>query len=244
MVSPNPSVILAISTIVVIIVFLTLQSKKPMDKLEQAPLGIGKLIRKARKNRKPSIVGSSVRKPRAQLNTTPRSALGSKNKNTRRKEPKLNCDNVSLDSPDFAKCASLGAARTTLPGKPTKTAHNINTAFVKDSFTPVGNPFSKDLESEFVADSFVGAALINSGKPISSDAAKAFPFATKSSGRDLGSGMSKTPFRSTLTLGAAVSPSMGKLGMSQDEVEQSARRLEETNVVQQTTGGQLNLLRN
>ena len=56
--------------------------------------------------------------------------------------------------------------------------------------------------------------------------------------------MAKTPFRSTLTLGAAVSPSMGKLGMSQDEVEQSARHLEETNVVQQTTGGQLNLLRN
>jgi len=234
--------LLTISTLVVAIVLFMLQSKKPMASIEEAPLGIGKLVKKARRSKRST---ESKRKPRAQLNTTPRATLGSKNKNSKRTESSsLNCDNVSIDSPDFARCATLGTSRTILPGNPVKTAHNINTSFVKDSFAPVGNPFAKDLESEFVADSFLGSALLHSAKPISADAAKAFPFATKSSGRDLGSGMSKTPFRSTLTLGAAVSPSMGKLGMSQDEVEQSAQRLEDVNVVQQTTGGQLNLLRN
>lgn len=226
----TPAKTLMVSVVIIVVVVAMLNKEKVGE--VQAPLGIAKLLKKVPRRKR-------VRKPVAHLKPKQVKSLGSKNKNVPRKEP-LNCDNVALDSPNFEKCATLGSGRTVLPGNPVNTAHNINTAFVQDNFVPVGNPFSKSLENDFAKDGFMGASLITKAKaPISEEGAKAFPFATKSSGRD--GGLKKAPFRSTLTLGAAVSPS-ANLGMSQEEVEQSAKRLDETNVVQQTTGGQLNLL--
>lgn len=210
----------------------------------------------------------------------PRAILGAKNKNSRRKhefDPK-GCANVSIDSPDFQRCASLGVGRTVLAGDPRKRAHNINTEFTQSNF--LGNPFAKSTQDEFAKDSFLGSSSVSDvTRPISKAGTEAFPFAEKGSGIDLGMGKTKdksmmfkiasrkstpgskfsssfkTPtrdfgeneappqsvVRSQLTLGAAVSPS--NLGMSKEEIEQAANRLENVDVVQRTTGGQLNLLR-
>lgn len=274
----NSSRTLALSVFIIVIVMFSLKKKQKMAEIvESVPLGISKLIKSVKPVKKTKV----SKKPRVELKPSEQGSLGSKNKNRPRKEANIDCANVPIDSPEFGKCANtLGAARTTLPGKPQRTAHNINTGFVKENYEleTVGNPFSKSLKQKYADDGFVGSVLLSNiskpvskeagfvgtslltdipktvsevsrlgeamvsdtKKPISKDGKKAFPFATKSTPRD--EGIKKAPFRSTLTLGAAISPSDGKLGMSQEEVEQSAKRLDEVNLVQQTTGGQLNLL--
>ena len=71
----------------------------------------------------------------------PRASLGS-------------CDNVGVDSPDFARC-SLGSGRSVIRSKPR--ADNMNRAFKKDNYKlPVsgalGNPFAVKLDDSFVKD--------------------------------------------------------------------------------------------
>ena len=116
----------------------------------------------------------------------PRAVLGSKNKNSRRAEFK-GCENVSIDHPDFARCATLGAGRAVIPVDPKTRTANINTSFVKDNFAPVGNPFAKSLDDDFVKDGFLGTSKVeDSVLPISKAGSEAFPFAGKGSERDLG----------------------------------------------------------
>lgn len=251
---------LAVSALVIVLIAILLRKPKaPKDteaEVEKAPVGISKLLKRVKKTARPLR-----RKPVSQLKPTEYDAIGSKNKNVPREET-AGCDeSAPLDSPEFKKCTALvGSGRTIVPGDPTKSANNINTEFVKENFQgeeeKVGNPFGKkSLKQTFSDESFLGSALLKpkteesedsvlgetliskSTLPISKDAKKVLPFAKKGSERD--GGLKKAPFRSTLTLGeAAVSP----VGMSQEEVEQSARRLDDVNIVQQTTGGQLNLL--
>jgi len=250
---------LAVSALVIVLIAILLRKPKAPKDTEaevEAPVGISKLLKRAKKAARPLR-----RKPVSQLKPTEYDAIGSKNKNVPREET-AGCDeSAPLDSPEYKKCTALvGSGRTIVPGDPTKSANNINTEFVKENFQgeeeKVGNPFGKkSLKQTFSDESFLGSALLKpkteesedsvlgetliskSTLPISKDAKKALPFAKKGSERD--GGLKKAPFRSTLTLGeAAVSP----VGMSQEEVEQSARRLDDVNIVQQTTGGQLNLL--
>lgn len=229
----------------------------------------------------------------------PRAVLGSKNKNSRRGEPK-GCENVSIDSPDFERCATLGTGRTVIPVDPKKRPARLTDNFAKDDFA-LGNPLAKDLKTQFTKDdhlgggskikdsglqaSFLGSStVVDSLRPISRDGSKAFPFAKKGSPIDLGMGEgeqktqdksmtfkvgdretksgSKFPqslnnrpkrnigefeapptsaFRSTPSNILGGSPS--KLGMTTEELEQAANRLDDVDVVQRTTGGQLNLLR-
>ena len=161
----------------------------------------------------------------------PRAILGSKNKNQRRSEPK-GCENVSIDSPDFQRCAqNLGTGRTVVPVDPTKRPARIGDDFVKEDF--LGNPFAKDLKSDFTKDDFLGgskikdsgleksflggskiedsgleksflgsAKLDGSLKPISRDGAKAFPFASKGDGFPLDLGKA-SPFAKKKDLGMA-----------------------------------------
>lgn len=225
----------------------------------------------------------------------PRVTLGSKNKNSLRKEPR-GCDRVSIDSPDFERCATLGAGRTVLPGNPARTSHNLNTEFVQDNFEPVGNPFAMKLDDSFVKEDFLGGAKIDTDAKISRAGGQAFPFSQKGTITDgvqpegspastiggliLGKPIDpkegskfvplpskkvpappRSTARSSLALGAgsssaeegvkfdtaflgtAVSPSAGDaLGVSQEEIIQSAQQIDDVNVVQRTHGGQLNLL--
>lgn len=61
------------------------------------------------------------------------------------------CDNVSIDSPDFERCATtLGAGRSVIRSQPT--ANRINSSFVKDSFNALGNPFAVKLDDSFTKD--------------------------------------------------------------------------------------------
>lgn len=108
----------------------------------------------------------------------PRATLGSNN---------VNCNSVSIDSPDFARCSTtLGTGRTVLPGNPTKTAHNISTDFVKQDYADLGNPFGMKISDGYEKEEFkrhtVGASSISdSRKPISQAGAQAFPFSQNGS---------------------------------------------------------------
>lgn len=106
----------------------------------------------------------------------PRATLRMKNKNSQREEPK-GCDDIAIDSPDFSRCATLGSGRTVLPGNPVKSAHNINTSFVKDNFEPMGNPFAMKIDDSFVKEDFLGGAKIDS--KISRSGGQALPFSQK-----------------------------------------------------------------
>lgn len=233
--------------------------------------------------------------PSASNQKTPRATLGAKNKNSLRSEPK-GCDRVSIDSPDFERCATLGAGRTVLPGNPSRTAHNLNTGFVQENFEPVGNPFAMKVDDSFVKEDFLGGAKIDTDGKISRAGGQAFPFSQKGTITDgvrpegspsstiggliLGKALDpkegskfvplpskkvpappRSTARSSLALGAgsssaqegvkfdtaflgtAVSPSSADaLGVSQEEIVQSAQQIDDVNVVQRTHGGQLNLL--
>ena len=86
--------------------------------------------------KKPSVPAVGSRKPRASLG---KSAA---------------CENVNIDSPDFARC-SLGSGRSVIRSKPR--ADNMNRAFKKDNYKlPVsgalGNPFAVKLDDSFTKD--------------------------------------------------------------------------------------------
>lgn len=156
------------------------------------------------------------------------------------------CENVSIDSPDFARCATeLGSGRTVLRGDPVNVAHNINTAFVNDNFSAVG------------AAKFRRQSRKTLQKVKQQNTANAFPFSESMSGPikstqgQLGSnallfqtngdelGAVAGHTEGTKFLGAAVSPS--SLGASREEILQSTRVVVEP-TVSSNTGGQLNLL--
>ncbi len=83
----------------------------------------------------------------------PRAILGSKNKNRPRREPK-GCENVSIDSPDFQRCAqNLGTGRSVIPVDPTKRPARFDD-FTKEDF--LGNPLARDLKDDFTKDDFNG----------------------------------------------------------------------------------------
>ena len=88
----------------------------------------------------------------------PRAILGSqKNKNRPRTEPK-GCENVSIDSPDFQRCAqNLGIGRTVIPVDPTKRPARFDD-FTKEDF--LGNPLARDLKDEFAKEDFLGGISI------------------------------------------------------------------------------------
>lgn len=150
----------------------------------------------------------------------------------------VGCDDVSIGSPAFARCAmELGAGRTVLPGNPSNVAHNINTAFVQDSYSPVGAAKFKRKSREALQ------------KIKKKGGGKAFPF-SESRGREGGNAlMFKTKSGvvegmgdhsgGTKFLGAAVSPA--SLGASVEEILQSTKVVVEP-TVSSNTGGQLNLL--
>lgn len=148
------------------------------------------------------------------------SALG------RRRRQRLDCSNVSIDSPDFARCSTeLGAGRTVLPGNPVNVAHNINNAFVADSYEPQG----------------AAAFPLKPPRPHQPSGPgrkKPNPFSPKNPK----SRESSDPLMFNLKsgqLGAAVSPSA--MGASMEEIMQSTKKAVET-TVESNTGGQLNLL--
>ena len=88
----------------------------------------------------------------------PRAILGSqKNKNRPRTEPK-GCENVSIDSPDFQRCAqNLGIGRTVIPVDPTKRPARFDD-FTKEDF--LGNPLARDLKDGFAKENFLGGISI------------------------------------------------------------------------------------
>ena len=88
----------------------------------------------------------------------PRAILGSqKNKNRPRAEPK-GCENVSIDSPDFQRCAqNLGIGRTVIPVDPTKRPARFDD-FTKEDF--LGNPLARDLKDGFAKEDFLGGISI------------------------------------------------------------------------------------
>ena len=66
-------------------------------------------------------------------------ALGSRRK-SRGRRGLLNCDNVSLDSPDFARCSTtLGSGRTVIGRKPTG---DNNASSYRQAEYSLGNPFA------------------------------------------------------------------------------------------------------
>ena len=95
----------------------------------------------------------------------PRAILGSKNKNEPRHEPK-GCENVSIDSPDFQRCAqNLGIGRTVIPVDPTKRPARLGDDFAKEDF--LGNPLARNIKDEFTKDEFSnplgGSSIKDSG---------------------------------------------------------------------------------
>jgi hypothetical protein len=124
----------------------------------------------------------------------PRATLGS-SKNNPGSKTRTSCDDVAIDSPDFARCATaLGSGRTVLPGNPSKIANNINTGFISAEYsTPLGNtfaaknPFATKVDDSFIRSDYrtVGASSIEaSRKPISKAGAQAFPFSQKGTGNE------------------------------------------------------------
>lgn len=168
-------------------------------------------------------------------------ALGMSRKARRSRKSRLSnkdCQNVSIDSPDFARCATeLGTGRTVLPGDPTQVAHNINRGFVKDSFTPQGAaafPFAATNAREGTREGRkVGPKMFDEyGKRFGNTEKKTNPLMFKAKGgvEERGAGSS---------LGAAVSPSA--MGASREEILQSTK-VAVPLTVESNTGGQLNLL--
>ena len=142
-----------------------------------------------------------------------RKALGRSRKSTRGQATSEFCKGVSISSPDFARCATeLGTQRTTLPGNPARLAHNINTSFVNDNFSPnhaAAFPFRAG-DGESTTSS--GLFKSKNGTLVANDKA---------------------------SLGAAVSPSA--MGASREEMLQSTKRVVPVKVFS-NTGGNLNLL--
>ena len=102
-----------------------------------------------KQERKSGILALGQKKPRA--------ILGSKNKNRPRDEPK-GCENVSIDSPDFQRCAqNLGVGRNVIPVDPTKRPARFDD-FTKEDF--LGNPLARDLKDGFAKDNFLGGISI------------------------------------------------------------------------------------
>lgn len=195
------------------------------------------VIQHERKSSRPflSIVGLKKKKPVATLGAS-------------------GCNNVSIDSPDFARCSTtLGSGRSVLRSRPR--GDNIVSTFTKDNYAgeKLGNPFS-----------------VRSGPNLGSG--EAFPFSSKS-GDNVSSfseikreasgakGSAKTKLlgdkknnvrgqnfvsnirQKTLnSLGAAVSPSSTKLGASAKDIAQATNKLKDTNTVSSNSGGNLNLL--
>lgn len=141
----------------------------------------------------------------------PRATLGAKNKNSLRHEPE-GCDKVAIDSPDFARCATLGAGRTVLPGNPENQAHNINTEFVQDNFDTnagnLGNPFAMKVDDSFIKEDFLGGSKVEASDTISRSGGQAFPFAQKGT---ITSGVkpTKTEITGGLVLGKMMDHSKG-----------------------------------
>ena len=156
----------------------------------------------------------------------------------RSRDSPSSCANAKIGTPDFARCATeLGAGRNVLPGDPVNVAHNINTAFVNDEFTPQGAaafPFS---DSRSTRDGSredgrrVGPELTGRSTQGDDDPLK---FNKKSGSLDASSGEGGTQY-----LGAAVSPSA--MGASREEILQSTKKAVKT-TVSSNTGGNLNLL--
>lgn len=147
----------------------------------------------------------------------------------------IDCKNVSIGSPDFARCSTeLGAGRTVLAGDPVHVAHNINTGFVNDEYTPQGAqafPFSASSISEGTREGGrVNPKMFDEyGKRFGNKDKKSNPLAFKGkSGPELG-----------VALGAAVSPSA--MGASREEMLQSTKVVVPL-TVDSNTGGNLNLL--
>ena len=148
------------------------------------------------------------------------------------------CANVSIDSPDFARCSTeLGTARTVLPSDPTRVAHNINRGFVNDSFTPQGAaafPFTATNAREGTREGGkVRPKMFDEyGKRFGNTEKKSNPLMFKAKGG------AEEPGAGSL-LGAAVSPSA--MGASREEILQSTK-VAVPLTVESNTGGQLNLL--
>lgn len=158
-------------------------------------------------------------------------AVGRSRRHRRATSNSKRCNNVKIGSPDFARCANeLGAARNIIAGDPLNVAHNINTAFVHDEYTPQG------ASKKGKAFPFTDSSNSRDGRNESKDARLPPPNALmfkKKSGE-------ANPFVAQgSALGAAVSPSA--MGASKEEILQSTKRPVKTTVAS-NTGGNLNLL--
>lgn len=124
-------------------------------------------------------------------NKKPKASLGSPPKNLGNAEP--NCENVSIDSPDFERCATtLGSGRSVIRSKPN--ANRMNSSFMKDSYgTSLGNPFAVKLDDSFTKDT---------NKKLG---AQAFPFSQSGA-------LAKNETNGVRTSSSAVAPKEGVRG--------------------------------
>lgn len=90
----------------------------------------------------------------------------------------IDCTNVALDSPDFARCSTtLGSGRTVIRGQPR--ADSMNASLLKDEYS-LGNPFAVKIGDSFQSDT---------DKKLGARGGQAFPFSQSGGGK--GSGFKK-----------------------------------------------------
>lgn len=208
-------------------------------------------------------LGNKKKKPRASLGKN----LGSATKNSM-----AGCENVKIDSPDFARCSTtLGSGRSVVPAKPR--SDNITDAFTKDNYN-LGNPFAVKIDDGLKPDTnrklgaqaypFSQSGATSPTGPRTSTKQLVAPkedvrgqkfervnarTTTKSSVEPPARGSS----RSSVTLGSTqergvkfqslgAAVSPSSLGASPKEMTKLSQKLDNVNTVASNTGGNLNLL--
>lgn len=99
------------------------------------------VVQQERSPSKTAIILGKNKKPKASLGKN----LGSATKNSM-----ADCNNVGIDSPDFARCSTtLGSGRSVVRSQPR--GDNINDTFKKDNYS-LGNPFAVKLDDSLKPD--------------------------------------------------------------------------------------------
>lgn len=204
-------------------------------------------------------------------NKKPRASLG-KNLGSATKNSMAGCENVSIDSPDFARCSTtLGSGRSVVPAQPR--SDNITDAFTKDNYS-LGNPFAVKIDDSLKPDT--NKKLGAQAYPFSQSGATS-PTGPRTSTKQLvapkenvrgqkferanartDTKISVEPpargsSRSSVTLGytqergvkfqsLGAAVSPSSLGASPQEMTQLSQKLDNVNKVASNTGGNLNLL--
>lgn len=179
-------------------------------------LAIYALNNKRKKPHRPSVAPSAP----SEENLGGRQRLGTSKSG-------IDCNNVALDSPDFARCATtLGAARSLYPRRPGNSSRPVN------------------YEDELGASRLKGEAFPftqKSGPVQDRDTFKSKPNKIREKMQEVSGG--GVPLQQAF-LGAAVSPSSSSSSSSSllAEREMATKKLQDVNEVSSYVGGNLNLL--